>query len=79
MVHRFAKRLDERAQQVYSIIDKSRAMRLPFNELSLMDYAINTCPIVFSQSNIGSGSFKLCPLIERCNFVLLEKAIQRLT
>ena len=33
---------DERAQQIYSIIDKSRAMRMPFDGLSLMDYAINT-------------------------------------
>ncbi len=33
---------DERAQHIYSIIDKSRAMRMPFNGLSLMDYAINT-------------------------------------
>jgi len=33
---------DERAQQVYCIIDKSRVMRLPFDGLSLMDYAINT-------------------------------------
>jgi len=33
---------DERAQQVYSIIDKSRVMRLPFNNLSLLDYAINS-------------------------------------
>lgn len=33
---------DERAQQIYSIIDKSRNMRMPFNGLSLIDYAINT-------------------------------------
>ena len=33
---------DERAQQVYSIIDKSRNMKMPFNGLSLMDYAVNT-------------------------------------
>ena len=33
---------DERAQQVYCLIDKSRVMRLPFEGLSLMDYAINT-------------------------------------
>ncbi|MEL6719498.1 MAG: DUF58 domain-containing protein, partial [Bacteroidota bacterium] len=33
---------DERSQQVYSIIDKSRNMRMPFNGLSLMDYAINS-------------------------------------
>ncbi len=34
---------DERAQQVYCLIDKSRTMRMPFAGLSLMDYAINTC------------------------------------
>ena len=33
---------DERAQQIYSIIDKSRAMKMPFDGMSLMDYAINT-------------------------------------
>ncbi len=33
---------DERSQQVYSIIDKSRSMRMPFEGLSLMDYAINS-------------------------------------
>lgn len=33
---------DERAQQIYSIIDKSRNMFMPFEGLSLMDYAINT-------------------------------------
>lgn len=33
---------DERAQQVYAIIDKSRAMRMPFNGLSLMDHSVNS-------------------------------------
>jgi len=32
---------DERSQNVYSIIDKSRVMRMPFEGLSLLDYAIN--------------------------------------
>lgn len=41
---------DERAQQVYCVIDKSRAMRMPFNGLSLMDYAINTSLVI---SNIA--------------------------
>ena len=39
---------DERAQQVYSIIDKSRAMKMPFKGLSLMDYAINTSLVISS-------------------------------
>lgn len=41
---------DERAQQVYSIIDNSRSMRMPFEELSLLDYAINSSLVL---SNIS--------------------------
>ncbi|QNL50665.1 DUF58 domain-containing protein [Olivibacter sp. SDN3] len=33
--------IDERSQHVYCIIDKSRAMKMPFNGLTLLDYAIN--------------------------------------
>jgi uncharacterized protein (DUF58 family) len=33
---------DERSQQIFCIIDKSRTMKMPFNGLSLLDYAINT-------------------------------------
>ncbi|MBL7932036.1 MAG: DUF58 domain-containing protein [Bacteroidia bacterium] len=33
---------DERSQQIYSIIDKSRVMKTPFNGLTLVDYAINS-------------------------------------
>ncbi len=41
---------DERAQQVYCIIDKSRSMKMPFNGLSLMDYAVNSTLVI---SNIA--------------------------
>lgn len=37
---------DERSQAVYCIIDKSRGMRMPFNEMSLLDYAINTSLVI---------------------------------
>jgi uncharacterized protein (DUF58 family) len=40
---------DERSQNVYSIIDKSRTMRMPFSELTLLDYSINS---VLAFSNI---------------------------
>ncbi|UTW64506.1 DUF58 domain-containing protein [bacterium SCSIO 12741] len=33
---------DERSQPVYSFIDKGRSMKMPFEGLTLMDYAINT-------------------------------------
>ncbi len=41
---------DERAQQIYCIIDKSRSMKMPFNGLSLMDYAVNATLVI---SNIA--------------------------
>lgn len=41
---------DERAQPVYSLIDKSRAMHMPFEGLSLLDYAINTALVISNVS-----------------------------
>lgn len=41
---------DERSQQVYCIIDKSRAMHMPFNGLTLLDYAVNSSLVI---SNIA--------------------------
>lgn len=38
MVNHF---MDERAQQVYSVINTGRIMQMPFEKLSLLDYAIN--------------------------------------
>ncbi len=37
---------DEKSQQVYSILDKSRAMNMPFNGLSLLDYAVNSTLVI---------------------------------
>ncbi|HVX49602.1 MAG TPA: DUF58 domain-containing protein [Chitinophagaceae bacterium] len=33
--------VDERSQQVYCLVDKSRSMKMPFGGLTLLDYAIN--------------------------------------
>jgi uncharacterized protein (DUF58 family) len=41
---------EEKAQQIYSIIDNSRNMRMPFNGLSLLDHAVNTSLVI---SNIA--------------------------
>lgn len=38
MVNQFQ---DEKSQPIYSIIDLGRVMKMPFNELKLLDYAIN--------------------------------------
>ncbi len=41
---------DEKSQHVYCVIDKSRAMKMPFDGLSLLDYAINASLVL---SNIA--------------------------
>lgn len=37
---------DEKSQPIYSLIDKSRYMKMPFHEMSLLDYAINASLII---------------------------------
>jgi len=41
---------DERSQQVYALIDKGRTMKMPFEQMSLLDYAINASLVI---SNIA--------------------------
>ncbi len=43
MVNQFQ---DEKSQPVYSVIDKGRVMKMPFNNLSLLDYAINATLVI---------------------------------
>jgi uncharacterized protein (DUF58 family) len=37
---------DEKSQQIYSLIDKGRVMKMPFEGMSLMDYAINASLVI---------------------------------
>ena len=37
---------DERSQQVYCVIDKSRSMRMPFDNLTLLDHSINSALVL---------------------------------
>lgn len=43
MVNQFQ---DEKSQPVYNIIDKGRVMQMPFEGLSLLDYAINSALVI---------------------------------
>ncbi|MEX0313030.1 MAG: DUF58 domain-containing protein [Allomuricauda sp.] len=71
MVNQFQ---DEKSQPVYSVIDKGRVMKMPFNELSLLDYAINATLVI---SNIAlkkhdkAGMFSFSDKIE--NRVVAER------
>jgi len=51
---------EEKSQQVFSIIDKGRIMKMPFEGMTLLDYAINASLIlaniaIFKQDKAGLG------------------------
>ncbi|MGC1514836.1 MAG: DUF58 domain-containing protein, partial [Maribacter sp.] len=58
---------DEKSQPVYSVIDKGRVMKMPFNGLSLLDYAINATLVISSialKKNDKAGLFSFSNTIE---------------
>jgi len=46
--------VEERSQQVYCVIDKGRNMKMPFEGLTLLDYAINST-LIFSNVALQKG------------------------
>ena len=71
MVNQFQ---DEKSQPVYSVIDKGRVMKMPFEGLSLVDYAINAALVI---SNVAlkkqdkAGMFTFSKKVE--NIVVAER------
>ena len=71
MVNQFQ---DEKSQPVYSVIDKGRVMKMPFDGLTLLDYAINASLII---SNVAlkkqdkAGIFSFSKKVE--NRVVAER------
>ena len=64
MVNQFQ---DERSQNVYMAIDKGRVMKMPFNGLSLLDYAINSTLVlsnVILKKQDKAGMFTFSKKIE---------------
>lgn len=51
---------NSKSQMVYTIIDKGRSMKMPFDDLTLLDYAINTALVV---SNIVLRKYDKAGLI----------------
>lgn len=65
---------DERSQPIYSVIDKGRVMKMPFNGLSLLDYAINATLVISSiaiKKQDKAGMFTFSNKIE--NRVVAER------
>ncbi len=71
MVNQFQ---DEKSQNVYMVIDKGRVMKMPFNGLSLLDYAINATLVlsnVIIKKQDKAGMFTFSKKVE--NRVVAEK------
>jgi uncharacterized protein (DUF58 family) len=65
---------DEKSQSVYMVIDKGRVMKMPFNGLSLLDYAINATLVlsnVILKKQDKAGMFAFSKKVE--NRVFAEK------
>jgi uncharacterized protein (DUF58 family) len=65
---------DEKSQSVYMIIDKGRVMKMPFNGLSLLDYAINATLVlsnVILKKHDKAGMFTFSKKVD--NRVVAEK------
>jgi len=61
---------DEKAQHVYCIIDKSRAMKMPFDGLSLLDYAINASLVLSNIALLKEDKAGLITVAEKIGAVV---------
>lgn len=61
---------DEKAQHVYCIIDKSRAMKMPFDSLSLLDYAINASLVLSNVALLKEDKAGLITVGEKIGSVI---------
>ncbi|MBC9796578.1 DUF58 domain-containing protein [Sinomicrobium sp. FJxs] len=71
MVNQFQ---DEKSQPVYSVIDKGRVMKMPFEGLSLLDYAINATLVISNvvlKKQDKAGMFTFSKKVE--NIVVAER------
>jgi uncharacterized protein (DUF58 family) len=61
---------DEKAQHVYCIIDKSRAMKMPFEGLSLLDYAINASLVLSNVALLKEDKAGLITISEKTGSIV---------
>jgi uncharacterized protein (DUF58 family) len=61
---------DEKSQHVYCVIDKSRAMKMPFEGLSLLDYAINASLVLSNVALLKEDKAGLITIGEKLGSVI---------
>ncbi len=61
---------DEKSQHVYCVIDKSRSMKMPFEGLSLLDYAINASLVLSNVALLKEDKAGLITIAEKIGSVV---------
>ncbi|MDB5023176.1 MAG: hypothetical protein JWP78_931 [Mucilaginibacter sp.] len=61
---------EEKSQHVYCVIDKSRAMKMPFEGLSLLDYAINASLVLSNVALLKADKAGLITIAEKLGAVV---------
>lgn len=61
---------DEKSQHVYCVIDKSRVMKMPFEGLSLLDYAINASLVLSNVALLKEDKAGLITMSEKLGAVV---------
>lgn len=62
--------IDEKSQHVYCVIEKSRAMKMPFDGLSLLDYAINASLVLSNVALLKEDKAGLITVAEKIGAVI---------
>ncbi|HEX8023090.1 DUF58 domain-containing protein [Mucilaginibacter sp.] len=62
--------VDEKSQHVYCIVDKSRSMKMPFEGLSLLDYAINASLVLSNVALLKEDKAGLITVSEKIGAVI---------
>ncbi|WP_420868339.1 DUF58 domain-containing protein [Aestuariivivens sediminis] len=76
MVNQFQ---DEKSQPVYSVIDKGRVMKMPFNGLTLLDHAINSTLVISNvvlKKHDKAGLFAFSKKVE--NRIVAERRLSQM-
>lgn len=65
---------DERSQQIYCLVNKGRVMKMPFDGLTLLDYAVNASLVLSNVALVKQDRAGLITFAENLdNFLLADK------
>ncbi len=72
MVNNF---IDARSQQIYCVIDKGRAMKMPFDGMSLLDYSINAALVFLNVALLKQDRAGLITFSAKVNDIVASERV----